>query len=226
MHGIDAAVGGIGGGGGPERGVGDAEAHLLAFHVAGLAHMRGGDGGIALPFRPIGQAKPAQEQQAHHRKDRPALAGVLHHAAEGVGQRRADHQDGPHLHEIGQAGGILEGMRRIDVEEAAAIGAQHLDRFLRSHRPLRDQLLDAFQAHGLGVGAQILRHALPHQEQRHQDGHGQQHIERAAGEIDPEIAHRLGGAPRKAADQRQRQGDAGGGADRKLCTVRPSICTR
>src|SRR5665213_2018251 len=34
MHGIDRAAGGVGGDGGEERAVGDAETHLLAFHVA------------------------------------------------------------------------------------------------------------------------------------------------------------------------------------------------
>ena len=40
---------------------------------------------------------------------------------------------------------ILEGMRGIGVEEAAAIGAELLDRFLAGHRPERDDLLGAFE---------------------------------------------------------------------------------
>ena len=41
MHGVDGAAGRIGGDGGEQRGIGDAEAHLLAFHVAaGLQRAR------------------------------------------------------------------------------------------------------------------------------------------------------------------------------------------
>ena len=100
-------------------------------------------------------------------------------------------------------------MRGIGVEEAAAIGAEHLDRDLRGDRPDRDGLLGAFERRRLDIGAERLRHALPHQEQRVRHADRQQHIERAAGDIDPEIADGLGGRARKAADERDRQHDAG-----------------
>ena len=57
-------------------------------------------------------------------------------------------------------------MCRIGVEEAAAIGAQHLDGFLGRNWSLGYQLLKAVQANDMGVGAQILGHALPYQNQR------------------------------------------------------------
>ena len=54
MHGIDRAAGGIGGDGGEQRRIGDAEADFLAFHIAaglkrarGLIDMQSGKGGIA-----------------------------------------------------------------------------------------------------------------------------------------------------------------------------------
>ena len=100
-------------------------------------------------------------------------------------------------------------MGGIGVEEAAAIGAQHLDDFLRGDRPLGDHLLGAFERRRLGVGAEILRHALPDEEQADDDRDRQQDVERAARQIDPEVADALGRAAGEAADQRDRQRNAG-----------------
>ena len=100
-------------------------------------------------------------------------------------------------------------MRGISVEEAAAIGAEHLDRDLRGDRADRDGLLGAFQRGGVDIGAERLRHALPDQEQCGDDTNRHQHIERAAGDIDPEIAHRLCRRTGKAANKRNRNHDAG-----------------
>ena len=100
-------------------------------------------------------------------------------------------------------------MRGIGVEEAAAIGAEHLDRDLRGDRADRDGLLGAFQRGRVDIGAERLRHALPDQEQRVDDADRQQDVERAARDIDPEIADGPHRRAREAADQRDRQHDAG-----------------
>jgi hypothetical protein len=42
-------------------------------------------------------------------------------------QRGRDQEDGEHLHEVGPARRVLVGVRRVGVEEAAAVGAEHLD---------------------------------------------------------------------------------------------------
>ena len=140
----------------------------------------------------------ADEQQRHGGEDRPALARVAHHAAEGVAQRGGDQEDRQHLQEIGERRGVLERVRRVGVEEAAAVGAQFLDRLLRSDRPQSDDLLlggrllcdgiagsvfhrvtggihlrivvgNRFHCrHGL-IGGQVLHHALADQ---HQSQHG------------------------------------------------------
>ena len=104
----------------------------------------------------------------------------------------------------------------IDVEEAATIGAQHLDGDLRSDRPKRDGLLGAFQRGGVDIGAEGLGHAEPDEDERQHDADGQQHVERGAGQVDPEIAERFSRSPGKTADQRHRDGDAGGGRDEVL----------
>ena len=53
VHAVDGAATGVGGDGGEQRGVGDAEADFLAFHVA--AGLRGGRRGLdARASRSIG----------------------------------------------------------------------------------------------------------------------------------------------------------------------------
>jgi hypothetical protein len=54
---------------------------------------------------------------------------------------------------------------RIGVKETTAIGAHYLYRFLARDRSLRDQLFAAFESRYLGIGAEVLRHALPDEKQ-------------------------------------------------------------
>ena len=107
-------------------------------------------------------------------------------------------------------------MRRVGVEEAAAIGAELLDGDLRGGRALAIDLLGALERGRVDIGAEVLRHALPDEDQRGDDRQRQQHVERAAREVDPEIADGLGRGAREAADQRHGERDAGGGRDEVL----------
>ena len=94
---------------------------------------------------------------------------------------------GHHLDEVRQGGRVLEWMGRIGVEEPAAVGAQHLDRDLRRDRTQRDRLLGTFERRRLHIGRKRLRDPLPDQEQRIGNAKRQQHVEGAAGDIDPEV---------------------------------------
>jgi hypothetical protein len=49
-----------------------------------------------------------------------ALALIPDHAAKDVGERSADSEDRDDLHQIGQCSRVLEGMRRIGIEETAS----------------------------------------------------------------------------------------------------------
>ena len=220
MHGIDRAVRGVGGGGRPERRVGDAEANLLAFHVAAglqiarrLIDLEGGEGGIPLGLGPVASRESREKQDTHCREECPSLALVADHPTEGVGQRRADREDRPHLDEVADRIRILEGMSGVDVEEAAAVGAELLDRDLRGHRPLRDELLCPLKRRRLGISAKVLRHAGRDERERHDDRQRQHHVKRCAGEIDPEIADRLGRAPGKSANDGDHERNARGGGE-------------
>ena len=61
-----------------------------------------------------------------------------------------------------------------------------------------------------------MRDALPDEKNGGDDRQRQQDVEGAAGKIDPEIADGLGRSPRKAADQRDGEGNTGGGRDEVL----------
>ena len=96
VHGIDGAVRGSRGRHRPQRRIGDAEAHLLAFHVGGIEPERG-KVRVAGGLGPVGDGDAGEEDHRHGSIERPALALVLDHAAEGVRERRRDQQDVEHL---------------------------------------------------------------------------------------------------------------------------------
>ncbi len=186
--------------------------------------------------------KATDQHEEHHPQQRPPLAGVAHHDAEGVGQGAGDQQDQQDLQEVGERGRVFKGVGRVGVEEAAAVGPQLLDRLLGGDRPHGDgDLLDRHalgdrvalgilervalvvqlrlvvagrldQRHGL-VGAEVLDHPLGDQDEGGDQGDRQQDVEGAAGHIDPEVAQHRGLAPHEAADQGNGDRHAGGGGD-------------
>ena len=114
-----------------------------------------------------------------------------------------------HLDEIRQRGRVLERVRGISIEEPATIGAEHLNRDLRRYGTYRDGLLGAFQRGCIDIGTERLWDALPDQEDRVDDTDRQQDVERAARDIDPEVADGLARDAREAANQRDREYNAG-----------------
>ncbi len=160
-------------------------------------------------FRGINHGHAGREQQPHRGEQRPALTLVSDHPAEGVGQRSADREDQQHLDETGEGRRVLEGMRGIRVEKTAAIRAQHLDRELRGNRSAGDGLGAAFEGCRADRAVEGLRHSLPHQEQGRNQRDRQQHIQGRPGQIDPEVPDRFGTSAGKAADQGDRDRNAG-----------------
>ena len=127
---------------------GDPEALLLALHVAaGRAGDRVGVqagsvlGGAAVRLSDVGDHHRAEEHQHHRRVDRVPLTAVARHPPVGEHQRSGDDQHRQHLDEVREAGGVLERVGGIRVEEAATVGAQQLDRLLRADWPHRDRLV-------------------------------------------------------------------------------------
>ncbi len=100
-------------------------------------------------------------------------------------------------------------MGAVGVEESAAVGAQHLDGFLRSDRPLARWSASApSSVCADGVGVQILRNALGHQQQRIDHAGGQEDVEQGARRIDPEVADGRRSGALDAADEGHRHHDA------------------
>ena len=136
-------------------------------------------------------------------------------------------------------------MRRVRVEEATAVGAEVLDSDLRRGRTEREglrsdgrflgHLLARGVLHRIAVGvldrlgrrgrlqqrhvlvsAEVLHDALRGEQQGDDERQRQQHVQRAARQIDPEIADALRGLAHEAADQRDQHGDAGRGRKKVL----------
>ncbi len=149
MHGVDRAATGVCGDVGEERGLADAEAHLLAFHVAAGLHGRRelidakvGQRRIARLFCGGADEQQGHEDDQHCGQEGPALAAIADHASKCVAERRRNQQERQHFEEIRQRRRVLERMRRVRVVVAAAVGAELLDRDLRRGRAERQRLFD------------------------------------------------------------------------------------
>src|SRR2546430_961349 len=110
-------------------------------------------------------------------------------ADDNLAELHVDQRD--HAAERGE--GIVHGI------DGAAGGGGGDDREQRRRHDAEADLR-AFQRGRLDVGAERLRHALPDQEQRIDDADRDEDVERATGDIDPEIADGAHGRARKAAD--------------------------
>ena len=170
---------------------------------------------------------------------------VPDHGAERVAEGGRDHEDGEHLEEVRQRRRVLERVRRVHVEESAAVGAELLDgdlgrrgpdgqdllgqgrlRHLRLALLVEDRLavlvglrlvvLSGLDDRDLRVGAEGLDDALRDEDEREHERERQQDVERRPREIDPEVADRLGGAPREPADEGGQRRHPGGGRDEVL----------
>ncbi len=142
---IDCAATGIGGDGGEERGLRDAEAHLLAFHIAAGVDQRGllvdaMQQWVRLRFCPVTDGVSGDKQNGHCGKHRPTVSGRAGHLAQGDGQGGRNQKDQFDLDKVAEGRGIFEWVCAVGVEKATAVGAQFLDHFLGSHRTLGDHL--------------------------------------------------------------------------------------
>ena len=94
------------------------------------------------------------------------LPRVLHHVAERIGEAGPDGEHERFGEEVRERRRVLERVRRVGIEEAAAIRPDLLDGLLRGDRTLRDRLRGAFDRLGDRVGMEVLDHALRAEEQR------------------------------------------------------------
>ena len=157
-------AGAVGGGDPRQDRLGQTEADLLALEI------RTGSDGRRQGRRPgrFGQVQPTQaegEQQRHDREQHPSRVPPPGHAPEGVGQTGRNDHDGEHAQEVGQGGGIGEGVGPVRSEKAAAIGAQVLDGFQGRRGPQRQHLAPPAQRGQGQVVPEAQDGSLPHQRQ-------------------------------------------------------------
>ena len=134
MHGVYRAVGGCCSEGCPGRGCRNAEAGLLAFHIAAsLFYHRGIDCTILCKLRCTDLLTDSDATQGnnqteeHCHKDCDTLLLVLYRRAECEAQCRRNQKNGNHFNQIGKGIGVFQRMCRVDAHVAAAVGAGLLD---------------------------------------------------------------------------------------------------
>ena len=142
-------------------------------------------------------------------RDGLRLHGLIHHDGHVGHDRLAFRIELRHIHHHRHA----VGHQRLAF--GIQLGRLHRDRHIRGHRlafGVGFLHLDGvrFQELRLGVGLEILNHALRHQHDRKHQADRQQQIISDAHQVHPEIAEQLGRMPRDAAHQRRGDGDAGG----------------
>ncbi len=107
-------------------------------------------------------------------------------------------------------------MSRVRCKEAAAIGSEHFDRFLRSNRSLGDHLPCALEGVGDRIGFQVLDYALRAEKNRGHQREREQHVEHGPHKIHPEIADGVCPLANEAAHQGDRSGQARASRDKIL----------
>ena len=80
-------------------------------------------------------AAEQRHEDAHCGQHHPPLPRIAHHASERVGESGRDDHEREHFQEVGQRARVLERMRGVCVEEAAAVRAELLDGILRGSGP-------------------------------------------------------------------------------------------
>ena len=208
---------------GPERGVDDAEAHLLAFEVptrlgAGdrLIDLQRVEVVVAGRLEAHGRAGGRDPEQEHRCEDHPTLLLVLDHAPIGVGEGEGDEEQAGDLEQVGQAVGGGERVGRVGVPEAAAVGAELLDGLLARHRAAGNGLHVALHSGDLGGAVEVLDDPPPHEDDGKHHGERQEHPQGGPGEVHPEVADGDAPAARQAPDQGDGHGEADGGGHEVL----------
>ncbi len=180
--------------------------------------------GLPAALRPIGEAGAGEEQHEHRGEDRPALPPVADRAAEHVRQPCAEREDRQHLDEVGPRARVLERVRRVGVEEAAAVGAEHLDRFLAARPGPRTSVCFAPSSVVATTDpAKVCGTPPRDQHERVDDRHRQQEIERDPRQVGPEVAERQSLRARAKPRITAKATAIPVAADRKLWTVSATI---
>ena len=161
----------------------------------------GDDGGVVLVLGVAGESHPHPEDEHHGRQQGGPVLDAAHHLAEGVRERERDGEGEPDVEQVGERRRVLQGVGQVDVEEPTTVGPELHDGTHESGRATGDGLGDAVQrivdrdrpGQGLhGAGAD--------DDDAGEEGDGEEDVEHAPGDVDPEVADRrrvpAGEAPR------------------------------
>ena len=209
MHRVDRAAGGACGHGGEHGRRCGAEADLLAFHIGRSGKTCVNEGGRGLRFGDIDRRRPDGQQDGHRDHQSARLFLCARQSAERHNAAKGQRIHGDHRNQIGQRRRVLERMGGVCIEEAAAVGANLLDRLLARHGTDGEGLLGALQGRDVDMLDEGLRDALHNQQKRHHERHRQEHVQGDTDHVPPEVADALAAVRRKGASQRADDSDAG-----------------
>jgi hypothetical protein len=169
--------------------------------------------GTGLRLGGVDGGRAAADQDDHGGDERAGFLGGEHHPAEGddTGDGERVHRDD--LDDVRPDVRVLERVGGIDVEEAAAVGAELLDRLLAGHREEGDGLLAALDRRRADMGHERLGLAQADIGHGDHQGEGQQEVEIDARQVGIEVAKPLAAIGGEGAGDRGGHGHAGGGRD-------------
>ena len=185
--------------------------------------------------RVAGLLAPVHDAHAQHR---PAPAPQRTRPSPAAGSSRPcgrtcsvsdgrDREDREHLDEVGERRRVLERVRGVGVEEAAAVRAQFLDRSpARRQGPGAMTCAAPSSVVDLGRRVEVLHDALGDEDERADDADRQQDVENAAREVDPEVAELARRTARQAADEARSRPPCRPPPTRSSARVSASICVR
>ena len=136
----------------------------------------------------VDRRHPDREQDRHRGQQHPSLPSVSGELPDHVREAGGNQQDREDLQEARERRRVLERVRRVGVEEAAAVGAELLDRLLGGNRALSDRLrppstvLTCVGALKLSITPCETNTTL-----RMSDS-GSKHVEARPRQVDPEVA--------------------------------------
>ena len=188
------------------------DADLFTLHRAEIlrnAHFV--DIGVAAHLLRNGNKDTSREGEEHNAEDPGGQLAATHIEPESPSHRHRDNQNRPALQHVREGVGILQRMRGIDAEIAAAIGAQLFDRHNGRRGTLGDDLLVAFERSDGLFAVERHRCAVDHQQNTDQKRQRHQDTGRTLDEEHPEIADGFSGLAR------QRFHDTGHGCHTARC---------
>jgi hypothetical protein len=168
-----------------------------------------------------------QQQHQHGGEQRPTLALIADHAAEGVGERRAQQRHQQHRQQIGQPPGFSNGCADWALKNPPPSPLSSLIASCEATGPREIAWCSAPSSEMLAIGpGQLLRHALPGHEQCGQHADRQQHVKNRPRVVSTQKLPIVVAARRAKPRVSASAAAIPAAADRKLCTAIPAICAR